>query len=78
MPARAVFLVLCALAGQALAQPFPAKPLRIVVPWTPGGVTDVLTRAVAVQLSEGLGQQVVVENRPGAGGTIGIAAVSPG
>jgi tripartite-type tricarboxylate transporter receptor subunit TctC len=76
MPARAFFLVFFALAGQALAQPFPAKPLRIVVPWTPGGVTDVLTRAVAMQMGEGLGQQVVVENRPGAGGTIGIAAVA--
>ena len=73
---RAVLVLICALAGQALAQPFPAKPIRIVVPWTPGGVTDVLTRAVALQMSESLGQQVVVENRPGAGGTIGIAAVT--
>ena len=73
---RAALVLVCALAGQALAQPFPAKPIRIVVPWTPGGVTDVLTRAVALQMSESLGQQVVVENRPGAGGTIGIAAVT--
>jgi tripartite-type tricarboxylate transporter receptor subunit TctC len=73
---RALLLILGTLAGQAFAQPFPSKPLRIVVPWTPGGVTDVLTRAVAFQMSEGLGQQVVVENRPGAGGTIGIAAVA--
>ena len=76
MTRRALFLLLCALAGQALAQPFPAKPVRIVVPWTPGGVTDVLTRAVALQMSEGLGQQVVIDNRPGAGGTIGIAVVA--
>jgi tripartite-type tricarboxylate transporter receptor subunit TctC len=70
-----LFLLFCALAAPACALPFPSKPIRIVVPWTPGGVTDVLTRAVAVQMGESMGQQVVIENRPGAGGTIGIAAV---
>ena len=55
MAIRAFVLIFCTLAGHALAQPFPSKPVRIVVPWTPGGVTDVLTRAVAMQLSEGLG-----------------------
>jgi tripartite-type tricarboxylate transporter receptor subunit TctC len=69
--------VLCLIViGHAVAQPFPSKPLRIVVPWPPGGVTDVLTRAVAAQMGESLGQQVVVENRPGAGGTLGVAAVA--
>ena len=56
----------------ALAQPYPAKPVRILVPWTPGGVTDVLTRTVAQAMSESTGQQFVVENRPGAGGTLGM------
>src|SRR3989442_12677108 len=64
------------LAGNVHAQPFPTKSMRIVVPWPPGGVTDVLTRAVAAQMAESLGQQVVVENRPGAGGTIGVGAVA--
>jgi tripartite-type tricarboxylate transporter receptor subunit TctC len=64
------------LCAAAHAQPFPSKPLRIAVPWPPGGVTDVLTRTVAAQLAESLGQQVVVENRPGAGGTIGVGAVA--
>jgi tripartite-type tricarboxylate transporter receptor subunit TctC len=76
MAYRVLFVLLCALAGEGFAQPYPAKPVRIVVPWTPGGVTDVLTRAVAVQMGESLGQQVVVENRPGAGGTIGVALVA--
>ena len=76
MTSRALFLLLCTLAGQALAQPFPTKVVRIVVPWPPGGVSDVLTRAVAQHMGEPLGQQVVVENRPGAGGTIGVAAVA--
>src|SRR5688500_4782828 len=47
-----LFVLCCVLAAQALAQPYPARPIRIVVPWTPGGVTDVLTRAVALQMSE--------------------------
>ena len=58
------------------AQSYPAKPVRVVVPWPPAGVTDVLTRAVVAAISESTGQQFVVENRPGAGGTLGLAAVA--
>jgi len=58
------------------AQSYPAKPVRVVVPWPPAGVSDVLTRAVANAMGESAGQQFVVENRPGAGGTLGLAAVA--
>lgn len=63
-------------ANGAMAQGYPAKPARIVVPSSPGGGTDILARAIGQKLSESLGQQFVVENRPGAGQVIGIEAVA--
>jgi len=62
--------------GAAMAQGYPTKPIRMVVPWPPGGVTDVLARAVVQQMGESMGQQVFIENRPGAGGTIGVGLVA--
>ncbi|MBM3347306.1 MAG: tripartite tricarboxylate transporter substrate binding protein, partial [Betaproteobacteria bacterium] len=59
----------------AIAQDFPNKSIRIVVPYVPGGVTDILGRTVASGLTKVLGQQAVVENRPGAGGAIGTEQV---
>jgi tripartite-type tricarboxylate transporter receptor subunit TctC len=67
---------LCLIAPAAQAQTYPAKPVRIVVPFTPGGSTDILARALGQALSEAWKQQVIVENKPGAGGIIGAEAVA--
>ena len=65
------------VAGAAFAQGnYPAKPIRLIVPFPPGGGTDILARVIGQKLSESLGQPVVVENKPGAGGNIGVDAVA--
>jgi tripartite-type tricarboxylate transporter receptor subunit TctC len=79
-PIRALFaLMLCVLSAAALAQPFPSKTVRMILPFPPGGPTDLLGRSIAQKLSEQMGQQVVPDNRPGAGGNLGLelAAKSP-
>ena len=65
----------CAL-GMARAQEFPNRPIRIVVPFAPGGGTDVLTRILAQQVSEEFKQQMIVDNKPGAGGALGAGLVA--
>jgi len=73
---RAIYLAFgVLLATSLLAQDFPSRPVRIVVPWPPSGNVDITARTLAPAFGEALGQQIVVENRAGAGGTIGTAAV---
>jgi tripartite-type tricarboxylate transporter receptor subunit TctC len=76
-----IALIGSALAGmsaqaQSTAEVFPNKPIRFVVPFPPGGGNDILARALAPKMSEILGQQVVVDNRAGAGGNIGADFVA--
>ncbi|KAI3589200.1 BUG/TctC family periplasmic protein [Cupriavidus sp. U2] len=77
---RAFGLSLCAIglgsASMAMAQEWPAKPISLVVPFPAGGTTDILARALGDQLSKNLGQPVIVENRPGAGATVGADYVA--
>src|SRR5919197_5746864 len=71
----AVLLMVCA-AGSTSAQSWPLKPIRAIVPLTAGAATDIMARTVLEQVSAQIGQPIVVENRPGAGNTIGMAAVA--
>jgi tripartite-type tricarboxylate transporter receptor subunit TctC len=75
-----IAVLLAAVATSAFAQGYPAKPAKVIVPYPPGGPTDIVARVVSQKLSEQTGQQFIVENRPGAGGNIGAEAVakSPG
>lgn len=70
------FIALGAAAGPARAQPYPNKPIRIVIPFAPAGSTDVIGRINGQKLAEAVGQSVIIENRPGAGGVLGLRLVA--
>lgn len=70
------FAVAALVSAGAAAQAYPAKPVKVLVPFSPGGTSDIVARLVAAKLSEEFGQQFVVENRGGAGGTIATAIVA--
>jgi tripartite-type tricarboxylate transporter receptor subunit TctC len=72
----ALLLAPLAIAAVHAQTAYPNKPIKLIVPWAPGGTSDTPWRIVAPKLSEALGQQIVIENRPGAAGTIGAAAVA--
>jgi tripartite-type tricarboxylate transporter receptor subunit TctC len=75
--ASALLLIIAVLASPPLsAQDFPARPIRIIVPFAPGGPADSLARAIAPAMSASLGQPMVIENKPGAGGSLGVDATA--
>ena len=73
---RAIVLLLAFAAGAASAQQFPAKPITLICPWPAGGASDLVMRAFAESVGKQLGQQMIVENRPGASGTMGAGALT--
>jgi tripartite-type tricarboxylate transporter receptor subunit TctC len=72
----AIILTVLVGAGTACAQSYPTKPIRMIVPFVPGGNTDIIARVYAPKMAEFLGQQIVIENRGGAGGVIGTEVVA--
>ena len=72
----AILALVALFVGSAAAQSYPAKPIRLMVPFPPGGSTDIVARIVAQKLGAQLGQPLVIENRGGAGGTLGTAVVA--
>jgi tripartite-type tricarboxylate transporter receptor subunit TctC len=73
---RLSLCIACAFCAPALAQSFPSQPIRVIVSFPPGGATDTFARVTAAEMTKSLGQQVIVDNRPGAGTTIAAALVA--
>ncbi|HXL75471.1 MAG TPA: tripartite tricarboxylate transporter substrate-binding protein, partial [Burkholderiales bacterium] len=64
------------IASLAYGQSYPSKPIKIIIPFPPGNTTDIMTRLIGPKIAERLGQQIVVENRPGASGMLGLDLVA--
>ena len=75
-PLSSLFLLAALGAAAALAQPYPSKPIRVVVPFSPGGPVDVVARLIAPKITDALGQGLIIENVAGGGGNIGVARVA--
>jgi tripartite-type tricarboxylate transporter receptor subunit TctC len=73
---KILVLALCFLAAAAIAQTYPSRPVKVIVPFPPGGTTDIVARLVAERLGPILGQPAVIENRAGAGGAVGAAEIA--
>src|SRR6195256_3019599 len=76
MSMRLFVAAVLACAFSVNAQTYPSKPIRIIIPFPPGNTTDIMSRLIAPKMSERLGQQVIVENRPGASGMLGLDQVA--
>ena len=72
---KSIAVLFALLSSAALAQNYPSRPVKVVVPWPPGQATDIAARVVAERLQQSLGQRFVIDNRPGAGGAIGTDMV---
>src|SRR5713226_5224469 len=71
-----LLVAMALLSGNVLAQSYPTKPVRIVVPYTPGGTVDIVARLIAERLAESLGRTFLIDNRPGAAGNLGAELVA--
>ena len=69
-------LILSAVASHAVAQPYPSKPIHLIVPFAPGGSSEFVARTVSSEMAKGLGQNFVIENKPGGGGNIAMQEVA--
>ena len=76
LTSTAMALLACTAISPALAQSFPSKPIKLIVPYSPGGLPDTVARALSPHLSQALGQTVFVENKPGAGGSTAVAVIT--
>jgi len=75
---RCLALALCLASAAALAQPYPARPVRVLIPFTAGSAADIIARAMEPALRERLGQPLVIDNRGGAGGNIAAEMAAKG